>query len=310
MDICYHLPSFTDHYSLNILIADYIKQKPEYFRDNIKIASVFGSFPGTMWNGGRNVHGPYNPKMDAKILEAFNSRGIPLRFTFTNPVLTEAHIKDDFGNEMLKMADNGMNEVIVMSPILEQHIRENFPNYKITSSTCKQIRDMNDLNAELDKDYNLVVIDYNWNNKFDQLEQIKDKARCEVLLNACCRPNCPRRGEHYASIGKTQIDICKAARSPIALNNVVIEEFNCDYTNNDIYDLSKYTTYISPESIEKDYIPMGFNQFKLEGRTIGDVKMLEMYVHYLAKPEFRDKARLELLTALTGRIKFFNVLPQ
>ena len=73
-------------------------------------------------------------------MKEFNSRGIPLRFTFTNPLIEEKHLSDKVCNDILKMADNGMNEVIVMSPILEQYIRENYPGYKITSSTCKQIR--------------------------------------------------------------------------------------------------------------------------------------------------------------------------
>ena len=52
-----------------------------------------------------------------------------------------------------------------------------------------------------------MVLDYNFNNRFDQLEQIdeKDRARCEVLVNACCTPKCKRRGEHYRSIGLDQI---------------------------------------------------------------------------------------------------------
>ena len=159
MDINYHLPSFTSHYSLNILIIDYIKEHPEFFRDGIKIASVFGSFDGAAWNGGRNVNGKFDPVITEKIIKEFNSRGIPLRFTFTNPMINERHLDDKPCNEIMKMADNGLNQVIVMSPILEQYIRETYPNYKITSSTCKQIKDMDDLNEELEKPYNLVVLD-------------------------------------------------------------------------------------------------------------------------------------------------------
>lgn len=310
MDICYHLPSFTDHYSLNILLADYLSKNPEYFRDGVKIASVFGSFTGAMWNGGRNVPGEYNASMNRKIMEAYNSRGIPLRFTFTNPVLEEKHLEDKNCNEILKMAENGMNEIIVMSPILEQYIRENYPKYKITSSTCKQIRDMDDLNAELGKDYSLVVIDYNWNNKFDELEKIGDKARCEILVNACCQPNCPRRGNHYTQIGKYQIDLCNAAKSNLPIRNIVMDPFPCEYMTYDIYKVKEFSTHISPDSIEKDYLPMGFNQFKLEGRTIGDINMLEMYIYYLVKPEHQNKVRLELLRALTGAIRYFNIFPQ
>ncbi len=310
MDINYHIPSFTDHFSLNILLIDYMKEFPDRFRDGVKIASVFGAFPGSLWNGGRNVYGPFNADMTRKVMEEYNKRGVPLRFTFTNPVLEEKHLSNKECNEILKMADNGLNEVIVMSPMLEQYIRENYPRYKITSSTCKQIRDMNDLNAELDKPYSLVVIDYNWNNKFDMLEQIKDKARCEILVNACCQPNCPRRGQHYTEIGKYQIDLCNAAKSTIQIKNIVHDPFPCEFMGYDIYMSSKFSTHISPESIEKDYLPMGFNQFKLEGRTIGDIEMVEMYVYYLAKPEYRDKVRLDILRMLTGGIKYFNILPK
>lgn len=286
-----------------------MKEHPEYFRDGIKIASVFGCFSGSIWNGGRNVPGNYNPELNKKILEEFNGRGIPLRFTFTNPAIEEKHLGDKWCNEIMKTADNGLNEVIVMSPILEEYIRENYPNYKITSSTCKQIKDMNDLNAELDKNYNLVVIDYNWNNKFDELALIKDRGRCEILVNACCQPECPRRGDHYSAIGKYQIKICTMAQTlGMNSNNIIEEPFDCKYMGYDIYMSNKFRTHISPDDIENKYVPMGFKQFKLEGRTIGDISMLEMYVYYFAKPEFERRVRLDLLNLLTGRIKYFNII--
>lgn len=312
MEINYHLPSFTDHYSLNLLLDSYMKSFPDRFRDGVKIASVFGNFPGIIWNGGRNVAGEYNRTLNEKIMKDFNGRGIPLRFTLTNPLIEEKHLSDKACNDMLKMAENGMNEVIVMSPLLEQYIRENYPGYKITSSTCKQIRDMNDLNGELDKDYNLVVIDYNWNNRFDDLALIKDRSRCEILVNACCQPACPRRGEHYRSIGKYQIELCTLAQSSLDIGekNIMREPFPCPYMNYDIYKITELSTYISPVDIETKYLPMGFSQFKLEGRTARDISMLEMYVHYLVKPEYKDTARLDMLIALTGKIKNFNIFPR
>lgn len=311
MEINYHLPSFTDHFSLNLLVFDYMQEHPEYFRDGIKIASVFGCFPGTVWNGGRNVPGNYNAEMSKKVMQEYNKRGIPLRFTLTNPHITEKHLDDKVCNEIMQFADNGLNQVIVMSPVLEEYIRSTYPNYKITSSTCKQIKDMNALNAELEKDYCLVVLDYNWNNKFDEIEQIKDKERCEILVNACCQPECPRRGDHYSTIGKYQIELCTIAQSGLGINsqNIVKEPFPCPYMNYDIYMLNQFPTYISPDDIEAKYVPMGFRHFKLEGRTIGDVEMLEMYIHYFTKPEFERRARLDLIKRLTGGIKYFNIFP-
>lgn len=306
MSIRFHLPSFTQHFSLNKLMIETLRDHPEYFMDGLEIASVFGCFDGSIWNGGRGVGGEFDPRFTELIIKTFDELKIPLRFTFTNPYITEEHLADKNCNEILKMADNGINQVIVMSELLENYIRENYPNYKITSSTCKEIRDMDGVNAELEKPYNLVVLDYNWNNKFDELEKIKDKERCEILVNALCQPNCPRRGEHYKAIGKLQIDRCNAAYAAVG-GKMQPKEFDCPFMSRNIYDITELSTFISPEAIVEKYVPMGFKEFKLEGRSAADIDILETYMYYFAKPETRDKVRLEMLTKLTGRIRNFNI---
>ena len=37
---------------------------------------------------------------------------------------------------------------------------------------------------------------------------------------------------------------------------------------------------------------MGFEQFKLEGRTASYMYLVECYMYYMVKPEFRDEARM------------------
>ena len=165
---------------------------------------------------------------------------------------------------------------------------------------------MDGVNAELEKPYNLVVLDYNWNNKFDELEKIKDKGRCEILVNALCQPNCPRRGEHYKAIGKMQIERCNAGYSAVG-GQLKFKDFECPFMSRTIYDITELPTFISPEAIQKKYLPMGFKEFKLEGRSASDIEMLETYMYYFAKPETRDKVRLEMLRKLTGGIKYFNI---
>lgn len=98
-----------------------------------------------------------------------------------------------------------MNEVIVNSDILENYIREMYHEYKITSSTCKRITDPEKLHEELDRDYNLVVVDYDLNNKWDILNNLPHKEKCEFLLNASCFPHCPQRVKGYEMIGMHHI---------------------------------------------------------------------------------------------------------
>lgn len=302
--IKYHIPDFIRHFKLNIILANYMHRYPERFYDNVTIGSVYGTFPTSLWNGGRYFEGVCDPRVMAEILRQFNGRGIPCRFTFTNPLITEEHLNDKFCNDVMRMADNGLNEVIVNSPILEEYIREKYPGYKITSSTCKQIEDFDALSAELDKDYSLVVLDYNWNNNFEMLEKMPHKDRIEILINACCTPHCPRRAEHYRNIGENHIKCAEFKKKNPTLPYKQ-DEFHCDQMRKHLYETTGYSTHISPSAIYGKYVPMGFSNFKIEGRSVPDINVLENYIYYMVKPEFKDTVRLEMLLMLTSKYKYF-----
>lgn len=212
---------------------------------------------------------------------------------------------------IMTLADNGLNEAIVMSPLLENYIRNNFPKYKLTSSTCKRITDPEKLKEELEKDYSIVVVDYDLNNNFEVLEKLPRKADCELLVNACCEPNCPRRSAHYRSIGEQQIayneHIKKYPNLPFDHTKHDPEHFrDCPYSQRGIFEIRNLRTHISPDDIWEKYVPMGFEQFKIEGRTSSHLNIIETYMYYMAKPEYRDEARFTLLKALenTNALKF------
>ncbi len=307
MDINFHIPDFLKHFRLNLVLMTIMEQKPEWFREGVKIGSVYGAFPPALWNGGRGCFGTCDEKTMKAVLETYNSKGIPCRYTFTNPLIKEEHLGNPFCNLMLRLGDNGLNEVIVNSPLLEDYIRKNYPSYKITSSTCKQIRGEEALIAELEKDYNLVVLDYNWNNDFEFLERLPHKEKCELLVNACCMPDCKRRGEHYNTIGEEQIRFDEYLRNPMLRTKPFIpKEFDCPSTRLDFYQTIGFRTHISADDLYSKYVPMGYNQFKLEGRTVPDINVLEAMIYYMVKPEYKDEARLMMLLKLTAKVKYFK----
>lgn len=299
--IKFHLPNFLDRFNggINLTLISMIKQAPFMFYDNVEIASVFDSFP-LIWNGGRVVAGYMDRQtIDANVpayLHRFNAMGVPCRFTFTNPLLTGEHLSDPACNRVLDIADNGLNEVIVFSPLLEEHIRKTHPRMKITSSTCKQLRDYDELCTELEKDYKLVVLDYNYNNDFSTLERLPHKEKCEILVNAVCVPECPRRGEHYRFIGKYQLEHCNPTQlAEIRAGRARVEEWQCPHMKNNAFTRRSSALHISPEAIYSKYVPMGFTNFKLEGRGNSFADLIEQYVYYLAKPEYRDAVRYNLM---------------
>lgn len=295
----FHLPGLRYNYPLNMMLLSLQKTFPHYFREGVEIVSFFGEFPTALWSGGRYCSGDQcDGKFVQEVVKSINQQGVAVRYTFTNPNIKPEDLKDGYCNFCMKAADTGMNEVLVVSPVLEEYIRKNYPRFKINSSTCKEIKDMQVLEDELAKDYHLVVLDYNLNNQFEHLEQITRKDKCEILVNSCCVPNCPRRGAHYQHIGLQQ-QLTLQNRALPKEKQTPVPDWYCEYgENNSVFSIQKYSTFISPEAIWEKYVPMGFTNFKLEGRTANFYSVLETYVYYLVKPEFQGDARILLLTNL------------
>ncbi len=296
----FHLPGLRYNYPLNMFWVSLLEEHPEYFREGVEIGSFFGVFPMALWNGGRLT--PAYDQCDKAFVEgvikAVNGKGIPVRYTFTNPLLNEHDCEDPYCNYLMQAADNGMNEVMIFSPILEKYLREKYPNFAYNSSTCKEIKDVDEINREMERDYKYVVLDYNFNNKWDILDKIERKDKLEVLVNTLCEPGCKRRGEHYRQIAKDQRTMLLNRTLP-ADKQIPIKHWHCDYGEyNCVHTIQDYPTFISPEDIWEKYIPAGINNFKIEGRTGNLFSLIDTYCFFMLKPEKAGEARLLLLRNL------------
>lgn len=306
----FHLPGLTHNFRMNMLLISMFEKSPQFFRDNVEIASCFGAFPPSVWNGGRPIGGfTCAPDYVEGVVKTLNSHGIPVRFTFTNPLITEEHLKDPYCNMVMKIANNGMNEVIVFSPVLEDYIRNTYPDYKITSSTCKRITDAKELEEELNKDYKIVVLDYDLNNRWDILDKLPHKEKCEFLANSSCIPNCQKRTAEYETVGRQMIayneHLIAYPDKPFNMADysdvTMSKDFNCPAMHRTPFDIRSLRQHISPELIDNEYLPRGFNQFKLSGRGTGRLWVLETYMYYFMKPECRDEARFYFLHNLDNQ---------
>ena len=84
MSVRFHLPGLSSHFRFNLVFAEMLKAYPQFFREGVEIASVYGTFPPALWNGGRTQQGICDKRFIKTVLSSLNSRGIPARFTFTN----------------------------------------------------------------------------------------------------------------------------------------------------------------------------------------------------------------------------------
>lgn len=290
----FHLPNFVNMYAaqLNYSTVLLLRESPELFREGVRVASVFDSFP-LIWNGGRIVSGCVDDRTlelsAPRIFEMFNELGVACRLTFSNPLIGPEHLDDFRCNRVLDLADNGLNGAIVCSDVLEWHIRRKHPNMPITSSTCKQLRDFDEISAELERNYSLVVLDYNVNRDIDLLRRLPHKRRCELLINAVCNPECPRRGEHYRFIGNAQLQSCDS--KPSCGNR----DWQCENLRKNVFERRGSKNYLSPEMLYETLVPLGYSHFKIEGRGTSILDLAEQYVYFMALPECRDVVRHRLL---------------
>lgn len=281
-EIYWHLPGFCYFRLLNQVLLNLMKDYPERFRDGYKIGSVYGTFPGAIWNGGRAVFGTATKTDIKKILQIYNSRGVPVRFTWTNSLLTEKHVNDTYCNLIMQLADNGMNQVLANTQVLEEYIRREYPGFKIISSTTKRMLDPETLKNELSKDYFLVVLDYDLNHNEEVLNMIEPYAgKVEILVDEICQPGCRMRADHYREESRMQLEFDK--ESAFRCPNRIQE-------SRSFAECQKRAGFIGKDEIES-YAERGFVNFKLVGRGLPEELVKESYLYYLVKDEERDFIR-------------------
>lgn len=281
-DIYFHLPGIFESFELYEIFMVLYKNEREKFNDWAQVGSIYGSPYGAFWNGGRIKD--KQPVPEDIVIDFVKTFDLSCRFTFTNPHINEKYLHDSFCNMILEKFnwEGHKNQIIVNSSILEEYLRETYPTYKFISSTTKCITDNQQALNEIDKDYIMIVIDYNYNKNMDFLKSIKNKEKVEILINPVCYPNCPRRKEHYDKIGLS------------ALHTSGIEPFECDAQGKLFYDAMKNPLFISIEDIKNIYAPLGFKNFKIEGRTAAYDDLVEILVYYMVKPEYQIEIREKL----------------
>lgn len=282
--VYWHLPGFCYFRKLNYAIINLMERYPQCFREGYRIGSVYGTFPGAIWNGGRVVMGIAGKRDIEATLRLYNDKGVPVRFTWTNSVLEEKHVYDTYCNLIMRLADNGKNQALVNSEVLEEYLRKEYPRFPLISSTTKRIVDKGELLSELGKDYFLVVLDYDLNHNEEILRELEPQAgRIEMLVNEVCTPGCPRRAEHYAQQSRAQLefDVKDLFPCPNANPNKTFEE------------CQKRPAFLSNEQISS-YIERGFVNFKIAGRGMPQQYVLDAYLYFLARDDKREFLRKEL----------------
>ena len=229
------------------------------------------------------------PKREA--LELMKEYGISARLTFSNSLLREEHLSDRKCNELCKLFEETgqkRNGVIIYSDLLLDYIKKHYKGLYFVSSTTKVLTNFEEFLNEVKKeDFKYVVPDFRLNKAFDQLKKLSnvEKDKVEFLCNECCWYGCKERKQCYETV----------SRKNLGEN---ISEHICQAPEADQgYRFSKAMKnpgFISVDDIKNTYLPMGFSNFKIEGRSLGSALVLEFLLYYMVKPEYQIHVREEV----------------
>lgn len=276
----YYLPGLFEFFDLYTVFVDMFQQENHKFRD-CEIGAIFGSPNRVIWNGGRVRTAP--PVDIDGVKRWAETKGISCALTFTNHLIGEEHLSNVYCNDLARTFESENNAIIIHSPVLESYIRTTYPKYKIVSSTTKCIRDIGQLKAEFARPYERIVLDYNFNKEMKFLKDLpfEEKQRSELLINAVCYAYCPRRPDHYHLI----------AQSSLGMD---VPDFQCDAMHKNFWQVLDNPNTISVDEIYNFYEPIGFQHFKIEGRTANIRDLIEILVYYMVKPEYQLEIRQRL----------------
>ena len=284
----YHLPGLFEFYDLYRVFLPLYRAHREYFYDWCDIGSIYGAPADCIWGGGRVGCGDANPRA---VLSLTREYGISARLTFSNSLLRKEHLSDLKCNalcELFSESNSPQNGVIVHSELLLEYLKANYPNLYFVSSTTKVLTDFSQLEREAARaDFRYVVPDFRLNRAFDRLNTLSSaqKEKLEFLCNECCWFGCKDRRACYEAVSRKNLGentpehICAAPDAA------------------DGYRFSKAMEnpgFIGVQDIQKRYLPMGFSNFKIEGRSLGSALILEFLLYYMTKPECQLRVREEI----------------
>lgn len=282
----YHLPGLFEFYELYRLLLPLFREHREFFYDWCEIGSIYGAPGDCIWGGGRVGFGDEDP---VKVRDLMNEYSIPARLTFSNLFIEKEHLSDRKCNELCRLFEKSIrNGIIVSSDLLMDHIRKNYPEYYFVSSTTKVLTDINDLKTELEREeFEYVVPDFRLNRKLAEAGVLRDdlKRKVEFLCNECCYFGCSERKSCYENVSR------KCLGEDVPDHSCVSPGASKGYR---FSDAMKNPGFIGTGDILNIYMPAGFTQFKIEGRSLGSAMILEFLLYYMTKPEYRLNVREEI----------------
>lgn len=300
----FHLPGLFEFYEFFKVFLPLFRVHKEYFYDWAEIGSIYGAPGDCLWGGGRVGYGDNDPKEVCSLMAEY---GISARLTFSNSMIRQEHLADVKCNNLCRIfyglsclnqagqnvmrasGEAGQGRVrpgiILTSDLLLNYLKKHYPDFYFVSSTTKVITDWEAFLQELRReDFRYICPDFRLNKNFGEWEKLtqEEKNKVEFLCNECCDFGCRTRKACYQAVSSKALGESGPefhCPSPYGKHGYVFSR------------AMKNPGFISVGDIRETYMPMGFSNFKIEGRSLGSALILEFILYYMTKPEYQINVR-------------------
>ncbi len=281
----FHLPGLFEFLDFYRVFLPLFFEHQEYFYPWCEIGSIYGAPADCLWGGGRAGFGENDAEAALQLTRTY---GISARLTFSNSLLREEHLKDRRCNRLCRLFEHSgkvRNGIIIHSDLLLSYLREHYPDFYYVSSTTKVLTDWQMFEKELRREaFQYVVPDFRLNRKMDRWKELPMdlRGKVEFLCNECCDFNCRERKACYENVSRKVLgEECPdhVCHSPHAEEGYVFSK------------AMENPGFIGTREIRELYLPAGYTNFKLEGRSLGSALILEFFLYYMTKPECQLKVR-------------------
>ena len=281
----YHLPGLFEFYELYRVFLPLYCTHRDWFYPWCDIASLYGAPADCLWGGGRVGGGDVRPRDALALAQEY---GISARLTFSNSLLQPEHLSDPTCNKLCRLfaaCDTPQSGVIVHSELLLDYLKRTYPSFYFVSSTTKVLTEFSQLAQETAReDFRYVVPDFRLNKAFAQWDTLTgwQRDKVEFLCNECCWFGCGDRKRCYEAVSRKNLGESGAEHHCAAPDAEGGYLFSKAMAN---------PGFIGTDAIKNIYLPMGFSQFKIEGRGLGSALILEFLLYYMTKPGYQLHVR-------------------
>lgn len=287
----FYLPFMgSDSIELAIIIKELLAKYKDYSKfSNPIIKGVYGNFNNIIWNGGRTIvtdEFSTIPEME-KCIKIINNNDLICRLTCTNQLLTENHLQDNLCNNILELISNTNNEIIVHSFLLENYIRQLYPNIPLISSITKGF-DLNTFQEALKQDYKNVVCFYRQDIlKYLETVSLKDQNKVELLLQSDHCAYCKKYNKHYEF------------ESYNSLYNKKEIDYQCYKFNLNYNEQKEWFNLSLEERLNyniKYFQWLNIHTYKIQGRLCNIDQLIDLYIDTLFYPynDIRNNIKNEI----------------